>query len=368
MKIAFDHQIFNLQSYGGISRYYTVLAQELLNLKQDVRIFSGVHRNNYLQDLSSDVVKGVKLTSYPPKTARVFQIFNHYLVDHQINNWKPELVHETYYSLIPFSRSSILRVTTVYDMIHELFPETFSVRDQTSNWKRKTFDRVDHIISISQSTKNDLIELFGIDEDKISVVHLGVDAASFSDYRPRINNTSERPFLLHVGGRAGYKNFSAVLSAMASSKQLKNDFDLVAFGGGIFTTDEKALISSLEFTEGQVRQVGGHDDTLIELYHQATAFVYPSLYEGFGLPPLEAMACSCPVISSNTSSMPEVIGDACEYFTPSSVDDIRRAIESVVYSSNRIVELKKLGLERVQLFGWDKCARETLNIYKKIVG
>lgn len=367
MKIAFDHQIFNLQSYGGISRYYTVLAQELLDLEQDVTIFTGVHRNNYLQGLPSDIVRGVKLESYPPKTGRVIKAFNHHLVNYQISKWQPDLVHETYYSAMPFSQTSIPRVTTVYDMIHELFPQEFSVRDRTSDWKRKTFERVDHIISISQSTKNDLVELFGIDENKISVVYLGVDVASFSGYKPVINKESERPFLLYVGGRAGYKNFNAVLSAVASSKQLKNDFDLVAFGGGSFTMDEIALISSLGFAEEQVRQVEGHDDTLVALYHQATAFVYPSLYEGFGLPPLEAMACSCPVISSNTSSMPEVIGDACEYFSPSSFDDIRRAIEDVVYSLSRMNELKKLGLERVQLFGWEKCARETLNIYKQMV-
>lgn len=368
MKIAFDHQIFNMQSYGGISRYYTLLAQELLNLKQEVGVFAGVHRNNYLADLPRDIVRGLKLEKYPPKTGRVFQSFNSHLVNYQIKNWKPDLIHETYYSLMPIAKSSIPRVTTVYDMIYELFPQMFSVSDKTSDWKRKTFDRVDHIISISQSTKNDLVELFGIDEDKISVVHLGVDVTSFSDYKSSINKELERPFLLYVGGRGGYKNFSAVLSAMAASKQLKKDFDLVAFGGGAFTMDEKALISSLGFTEKQVRQVGGNDDKLVELYHQATAFVYPSLYEGFGLPPLEAMACSCPVISSSTSSIPEVIGDAGEYFTPSSVDDIQRAIEEVVYSSSRIAELKKQGLDRVQLFGWDKCARETLDVYKEIVG
>jgi len=368
MKIAYDHQIFNAQFYGGISRYYTLLAQELLNLKLNIGVFAGLHRNNYLADLPSDIVRGLKLEKYPPKTVSLFQIFNHYLVNHQIRCWEPELIHETYYSFMNFSKSSIPRVTTVYDMIHELFPQTFSVSDKTSDWKRKTFDRVEHIISISKSTKNDLVKLFDIDENKISVVHLGVDVLSFSDYNPPSNLELKRPFLLYVGARGGYKNFRAVLTAVAASKQLKEDFDLVAFGGGSFGVDEKALIVSLGFTAEQIRQVSGGDDKLVALYHQATAFVYPSLYEGFGLPPLEAMACSCPVISSNTSSMPEVIGDACEYFTPADNEDIQRAIEKVVYSADRIIELKKLGLERVQLFGWGKCARETLDIYEKIVG
>jgi len=368
MKIAFDHQTFNYQSYGGISRYYAMLAQELLKQEQEIGIFAGIHRNNYLKDLPSSVVKGLKIANYPPKTGRIFQAFNHYWSDYQIRKWNPDIIHETYYSFMPCRKSPAPRVTTVYDMIHELFPQMFLARDKTSDWKRKVFERVDHIISISQSTKNDLVELFGIDEGKISIVHLGVDIASFTDYKARTNKGLERPFLLYVGARGGYKNFNAVLSAMASSKKLKTDFDLVAFGGGAFTVDERALISSLGLTEKQIRQVAGNDDKLVDLYYQATAFVYPSLYEGFGLPPLEAMACSCPVISSNTSSMPEIIGDAGVYFTPSSVDDIQRAIEEVVYSPSRIEQCKKQGLERVRLFGWDKCARETLDIYEKIIG
>jgi glycosyltransferase involved in cell wall biosynthesis len=367
MKIAFNQHIFNMQSYGGISRYYTLLVQGLLNQKQDVGVFAGVHQNNYVTELPNNVVKGLKLANYPPKTARFIKMLNHFLVNRQINHWKPELIHETYYSHTRPSTPSIPRVTTVYDMIHELFPQMFSAKDPTSQWKRSTFERVDHIISISHSTKKDLVELFDIDENKISVVHLGVDSSSFSNDRSPLSSRLERPFLLHVGGRGEYKNFSSVLRAMAASKHLKEEFDLVAFGSGAFDAQEQALISSLGYSTDRVRQVSGSDDKLVSLYHQATAFVYPSLYEGFGLPPLEAMASSCPVISSNTSSMPEVIGNAAEYFSPTSIEDIGRAIESVVYSSARMEELKQMGLERVQLFSWDKCALETLDVYKKIV-
>ena len=370
VKLAFTHQIFSMQAYGGISRYYTLLAQELLRLEQEIGVFAGVYRNNYLADLPHDVVYGVKYSKYPTRAGvgRMVQVINHYLTNHQMKNWKPDLIHETYYSFLPLSKSSIPRLTTVYDMIHELYPAMFKQSNLMEQMKRKTFNRSDHIISISHSTKRDLVELLGIDENKITVVHLGVDIGSFSDYKPVTTDTLSRPFLLFVGSRGGYKNFNAVLNAMAASDKLKKDFDLVAFGGGEFNENEKSLISSLGFAEKQIRQVGGSDDWLVELYHQATAFVYPSLYEGFGLPPLEAMASLCPVISSSTSSMPEVIGDAAEYFIPSSVDDIQRAIENVVYSSSRIEQLKKQGLERVQLFGWDKCARETLDVYEKIVG
>lgn len=253
-------------------------------------------------------------------------------------------------------------------MIHELFPQMFSAIDRTSKWKRKTLNRVEHIICISKSTKDDLVELFGLDTKKISVVHLGVDTTFFSHPNiPAIEETS-RPFLLYVGKRNKYKNFRSLLKALASSKQLKKDFDLVAFGGGSFDFSETKLISSLGFTENRIRQISGSDEKLIDLYQRASALVFPSLYEGFGLPPLEAMACSCPVISSNTSSMPEVIANAGEYFDPSSIDDIKRAIGDVVYSPTRIDNLKELGSERAQHFRWDKCAKETLDVYEKILG
>lgn len=368
MKIAFDHQAFNLQSYGGISRYYTILAEELLKKHQDIHVFAGLHRNNYLSRLPSKFVSGIKLNKYPSRTDYLFTAFNHYLTDYQMNKWRPDIIHETYYSFMNPSKSNAIRITSVYDMIHELFPQMFSTSDNTSQRKRKTFSRVDHIISISHSTKKDLVELFGVDEDKISVVHLGVDIASFKRPDTNKNDLSNKPYLLYIGPRGGYKNFERVLDAMATSAQLKQDFNLLAFGGGVFTASENSTINRLGFTTNQINQIDGNDSKLVELYHNASAFIYPSLYEGFGLPPLEAMASSCPVISSNTSSMPEVIGTAGEYFDPYSVDEIRESIERVVYSSSRMDELKILGLNRAKLFAWDKCANETLAIYKRMVG
>ncbi|MEH6544554.1 MAG: glycosyltransferase family 1 protein [Porticoccaceae bacterium] len=367
MKIAFDHQIFNWQSYGGVSRYYTTLAQELRRQGQDVGIFAGVHCNNHLSVLPSEVVSGMRLEKYPPKTNRFFQLFNHYAANYQINRWQPDIIHETYYSSRPPPKTTVPRITTVYDMIHELYPQMFFAKDKTGDWKRKTFDRVAHIISISHSTKRDLMDLFGVEEDKISVVHLGANL-SFSRYPSEQESDVQSPFLLYVGERGTYKNFNSVLRAIVKSKRLRNDFNLIAFGGGYFKDDELSLIASLGFKDNQVRQVAGGDDVLASLYHRASAFVYPSLYEGFGLPPLEAMACLCPVISSNTSSMPEVIGEAGEYFNPMDIDTMTIAIEKVVYSSIRTEELRALGRNRVKLFSWEKCAEETLEVYKKIMG
>jgi len=366
MRIAFDHQAFNWQSYGGVSRYYSKLADALLSLEQNVAIFAGAHRNNYLSSLPNDVVKGIKLSGYPPKMGRLFLAANHYWANRKIIQWQPDIIHETYYSFMSSPKKTAPRVVTVYDMIHELFPEMFG-NNRITQWKKNAFARADHIISISNSTKHDLVKFFDVDPGKVSVVHLGTEVP-----KPSVNDINasslEKPFLLYVGGRDGYKNFVAFLQAVASSERLSAEFDIVAFGGGEFSADELRVIKSLKFGQNQVRQLAGTDKVLSELYSNASALIYPSLYEGFGLPPLEAMANGCPVISSNASSMPEVIANAGEFFDPNSNEEIATAIENVVFSLSRTTELKLNGLERVKTFSWQKCAQETLEIYKVLAG
>lgn len=369
MKIAFDHQIFTMESYGGISRYYTRLSKELLELEQDVSIFTGIHRNKYLSFLPSSAIKGIKLNKYPPKTGRLFLAANHYWANWRSDRWKPDVIHETYYSLMTKTKKVTPTVVTVYDMVHELFSDKFSKTDPTTQLKKKAISRADHIISISHSTKNDLIELFGVKPEKISVVHLASDMLSSNFLSSSLEELTEtKPFLLYVGGRGGYKNFLGFLQSVASSPKLSNEFDIIAFGGGKFNNDELSMIKSLKFKKNQVRQQSGSDQILSELYSKASAFVYPSLYEGFGLPPLEAMFYECPVISSNTSSMPEVIGNAAEFFDPHSIEAISIAIENVVFSLPRIKELRTNGLARVREFSWRKCAEETLGAYMELAG
>lgn len=367
MKVAYDHQTFTYQSYGGISRYYTKLSGELLKQKQNVGVFAGMHRNNYIEDLPEDVVRGHKLVKYPPKTQRIFQLLNHGFCQAQIKLWQPDIIHETYYSALPVLNTNAMRITTVYDMIHELYRDQFPDSDRTTQWKKKTFSRVDHIISISYSTKKDLVELMGVPEDKVSVVHLGVDVSEFSAEKFQ-TNPGDKPYLLYVGSRAGYKNFSGLIKAFGSSLQLKTNLDIIAFGGGPFNSSENSLIRQLGIDTKNVRQVSGDDNKLSQLYANATAFVFPSVYEGFGLPPLEAMAAGCPVVSSNSSSMREVVRNAGVYFDPNNTDSIQTAIEKVVFSEDLRNDLIAAGYENIKSFTWQKCSTETLKIYQKLVG
>ena len=363
MKIAFDQQIFNLQTYGGISRYYAKLSEELLSLDQDPKIFAGVHINNYLPDVPAHLVKGIKVNKYPSRFIKLIEKANKLWVDRSIQSWQPNILHETYYTNKNSKSKGLIRFTTVYDMIHELYSNSYSKDDPISKLKKSTFQRADHIISISHSTKKDLVELFQIDPDKISVVHLAADLFAQSD--DVVVSPPNRPFLLYVGQRSGYKNFEGFLKGVAASSSLQNEFDVVSFGSSAFSPEEMSLIRSLGFKENQVRHRKGGDEVLVELYKTATAFVYPSLYEGFGLPPLEAMGYKCPIISSNTSSMPEVIEEAGEFFNPHDIESITHAIENTVLSPSRISELQTKGTARLAHFSWRKCASETLEIYKE---
>lgn len=367
MRIALDYQTFTLQTYGGISRYFTQLAQGFLSMEQQVKVFAPLYRNSYLKSLPQETIYGRHINRYPPKTTRFFSAYNQLVSRYQIARWKPDVVHETYYARQGSAPRNCPTVVTVYDMIHELFQSEFPKRDNTAAIKKIAVGRADHVICISENTKSDLIRLHGTPANKISVVLLGFDKFSVNQGLQETATPVTKPFLLYVGSRGGYKNFSGFLGAVASSQKLLRDFNIVAFAGPKFSSVELSFMNSLGFAENQVQHTGGSDALLGSFYDAARAFVYPSVYEGFGIPPLEAMAHYCPVISSNTSSMPEVIGNAAEYFNPSDTVDMRRAIEAVVYSDSRVASLKAFGAERLAYFSWSKCAQETLNIYRSIV-
>ena len=368
MKIAFDHQMFTMQKYGGISRYFANLAKHLLLLKQEAAVFAPFHQNNYLDELSAAVVKGRKLRILPSRAIQFFLGVNHYLVNRSITRWVPDVVHETYYSSSPDTSKKFPTVVTVYDMIHELFPDMYSPHDQTTKLKRASVNRADHIICISNSTKKDLVHFFGLSENKISVVHLGVDQCK-SDiiYDTSVKQFINKPYLLHIGGRYGHKNFFTFLKAFASSPKLMSDFQIVNFGRSDITLKEMVRIRKLGFDTKQIVHISGSDEILIGCYQHASALVCPSLYEGFGLPTLEAMAYGCPVICSHASSLPEVVGDAAEMFDPTSIDDMRYAIENVVYSTERTGQLKDSGYSRIKMLSWNKCAAETLKVYANLI-
>jgi len=365
MKIVYNHRVFWNQRYGGISRYHVRLAEELYTLGEDIRIIAPFHRNEFLKEAPGCIVKGKYLKKDPDKTKIFYEVYNRLFFENYIRIQRPDIVHETYYSPGLSAPRGMPIIITVHDMTHELFPEEFVENDKNSKNKCVTVNRADHIICISQNTKKDLIRLFNVPEQKISVVYNGYEYLDVSDQEGMLNFSF--PYLLFVGSRYNYKNFDRLLEAYESSKLLKNDFKLIAFGGGDFTPSELHKIKEYGLTE-KVMQVSGDDHLLGNLYKHASALIYPSLYEGFGMPPLEAMAQNCPVIASNTSSIPEVVGNAGELFDPLDIDSMRYSIEKVLYSDHLRDKLINLGHKQIKLFSWEKCAIETRKVYQKVIG
>ena len=367
MRIAFDHQIFGWQEYGGVSRYLYELARELAtNFGQDVNIVSPLYVNQYLKQ-APDALKvwGMPIGRIP-NTGRIVRAANALLVSPLLKWMEPDIVHETYYAKARLAPKKSKVVLTVYDMIHERFPESFSSVDPTRHEKAAAVARADHVICISRQTQQDLVELTGVDPSKTSVVYLGF---TLTDVQAEsCEAIFGRPYLLYVGHRGGYKNFEGLLRAVAVSPELRTGYRIVCFGGGGLTNREKKLVTKLGFANEDVRHVSGSDGVLAGLYQHAKAFVYPSLYEGFGMPPLEAMSFDCPVVCSGVSSIPEVVGDAGAYFDPTSVNDMRYTIERLVTDKSLREHLIIAGRDRIKAFSWERCALETLDVYRKVVG
>lgn len=366
MKIAFDYQVFSQQSYGGISRYFAKLAAALGDLGDEPKIFSPIHKNSYLEELPPRAVNGFRLRRFPLGAKSLIKYLNPIMSRHRIKNWNPDVVHATYYDGGATASAAAPYVVTVYDMIHEKFRQKIRSRDRTIKLKEASIERADHVLCISENTKKDVVEILDIDPAKLTVVYLGADGTGKTSMHEGDHFPKRRPFLLYVGNRSGYKNFSGFLKAVASSKNLKNDFEICAFGGKPFSKIELNEIEKLGFGKGRVCHAAGQDGILTDLYQRAAAFIYPSLYEGFGLPPLEAMVHGCPVVSSNTSSMPEVVGDAGVYFDPYSTDSIANAIEQVVYSSILPRSLVEKGYQQAEAFTWQRCAEGTRKVYKNV--
>ena len=365
MKIAYDYQVFSQQVYGGISRYICELAKELYFYKNNKKSFivSPFYINNYLDEYSQFInFKGTKLP-YIPKTTKLIKLLNIFFAKNQIKHIRPDILHETYYSAKPIINGNHKYVLTVHDMIHELFPQYFSKFDRTTILKKKAVERADHIICISKNTREDLIRIFNVQREKTSVIYHG--------FNLNITNNDTCPlkkdFILFVGARYGYKNFKNFLLAFSKSTKLKDKFKIIAFGGGAFTRNERKFIKEIGLSMEIVRQESGNDDKLKNYYKYASLMVYPSFYEGFGMPPLEAMSFNCPVACSNKSSIPEIVSDAALMFDPYSVNSIKQSIEIILENETLRNKLIEKGKKRINNFSWESCAKKTYELYEQLL-
>jgi glycosyltransferase involved in cell wall biosynthesis len=361
MKIIFDYKIFYQQKIGGISNYFYNLGREMIKNEADVHFFCPLHKNDYLQKIPSDNKKGIKI-SFPSKFKKIIEIMNQKISEYHFYKNSPDIIHNTYYSHTTYKSRS---VCTVYDMINEKFSHLFKNSDEITEIKKKTIKNCDHVLCISHKTKQDLIDLFKIEEKKISVTLLAsaIDKNEFRNVKKKIFENH----LLFVGSRHGYKNFEGVIKAYSISSFLKNNFKIIAYGGEKINKKDFDILKKNNVDSKSIIYLNDSDIHLSKLYQNVSALVYPSFYEGFGLPIVEAMQIGCPVISSDGGSLREVGGEGLQYFNPYSAENISIAIEQALSSKKKIDNLIEYGFTRAEYFSWSKCARETIAAYKKIL-
>jgi glycosyltransferase involved in cell wall biosynthesis len=359
MKILYDGDIYTYQAAGGINRYFANLISRLP--LSDVPTLTTCRRPN----LNTPSHPHLDIRYFPrpdiPRLRRIgFWVGRQYLRS-VVNSQTFDLFHPTYYSLIhnPIARYPFPLVLTVHDFVHE---KTEPNHPHVAA-KHRAIAAAQAILCVSENTKQDLLSYYPLLENKITVTPLAseIDISLAFGTEP----VPSAPYCLFVGSRTTYKNFNGLLAAFSKVVSVNAELRLCVVGAD-FNLQEQAKIAEMGLTD-RIHSFGQVSDRhLAKLYRCSLALVYPSFYEGFGIPPLEAMACGTAVIASNTSSLPEVVGDAGILIDPHSSLDLAEALLHLLDSSLERDRLIAKGSQRTQQFSWDKTAAQTFDVYRSL--
>ncbi len=279
-----------------------------------------------------------------------------------------DLLHFPYDSCVAWKRGKF--VATIHDAKPLLFPELRPKRNLSARIERGLVGdprtKLDHVVTISNSSRQDLIRHLGLAENRVTAVPLGIDSARFHPHRP-MQPGRAKPYVMSLAGSDPTKNIVTLVKAFAAvPERLRRTHDLVLIGDVSKRPDVRAAIEQAGIAS-ETRLVGVvSDDALIGWYQGACVFAFPSLYEGFGLPVLEAMACGVPVLCSNSSSLPEVAGDAAVLVDPRNVEQWSVELARLLDDDGLRKELSERGRARALTFSWDRTAAETVAIYERV--
>jgi len=270
------------------------------------------------------------------------------------------------------------KVITVHDLSFERYPSFYSSKGRY--WHkitnpRKIFHEADKIIAVSENTKNDLIKLYSINTNKIKVIYSGINPDFFKVLDQTVLNVIKekykiiKPYIFTLGNLEPRKNIeSLILGFDCLKRKYKIDYQFVIAGGEAWTQNKKIYdLAKKSYISDGIRFLGYIPaEDKMALYQAANIFVYPSFYEGFGFPPLEAMASGVPVICSDSSSLPEIVSNAVLLFDPYDINQLAETIHQVLTDDNLKRNLIEKGIEQVKSFSWEKVARETLELFKEV--
>ena len=352
LRIIFEGSIFLHQKYGGISKYICSINERLSKFNKKSLIYSPISINQFLKKKTNQIFY-LQCEEIPNYCRTLFFWINDFFTLFYIFLNKPDILHLSYYNnnLVKFIK--IPYIITVYDLIHERIRNVQSQFD-----KKELINKAAHIICISNQTKKDLIKYYNVKSKKISVVYLGIEKRI-----RRIKN--KKKYILYVGSRNKYKNFRNLAQAFGKSNFLKKNFKIICFGGGNFNDEEKKLFKKINIQKKVIFK-HGDEKKLNQFYSNASLYVSVSLFEGFGLTPLEAMRCGCPVICSNISIFKEILGKSCIFVDPQNPKQIKSKIENILKSKKQQNLFINRGYFRIKKFDWNSCAKKTAKIYEKI--
>ena len=376
MRILFDHQVFSWQTYGGVSRYFVEQMRGLQTLGQEVYLPENFYSENvYLRNIPGFERKSLSRFSFKGK--KILQnVLGRNASLKALQKLKPDVFHPTYfdpYFLKTVQKNGQAFVVTVHDMIHEIYGHgsrsVFSLDAQVVENKRLLCEKADAVIAVSENTRQDLLRYCpDINPEKITVIHHG-NALDLARYPSASNSNAmagSDPFLLFVGQRKAYKNFAWMLENLADLLRREPSLQLVCVGGSPFDALEQQQLNRLGIAQKVQYRTVASDAGLVELYRQAACFIFPSQYEGFGIPVLEAFACACPVVLNRSSSLPEVGGDAALYFEEKNPGSLESAVQQILSDSAFRNKQIQLGLERAKTFTWEQSVAKHLLVYQRI--
>ena len=362
VRICFDHLCF-WEKYGGVSKYFVELIKRLP--AESTKLLLKFTNNEYVPELGSNYkihpffnninIKGkAKLLS---EIGKLYSIPN--LLKGGFN-----IYHPTHYDCYGFKflPKNVRTVATVHDMNFFRIPQFYTPNSKLKRDQEKIIGLVDHIITISNKSKEDLQDIFNIPDERITVIYHGIDN-NWIKSAPDIS--FPEPYFLFVGRRSEYKNFNRVLEAIRIVNETYHNVNLYCAGGNA-TKEEIAIISELKLQE-KVKFIQASNIELANLYKQAIGFIFPSFYEGFGLPILEAMSAGCPTILANASCFPEIAGSSALYFSPSDSEELADKMQLLINDNNLRTSLIEAGYNQISKFSWDKSANQHMEVYKSLI-
>lgn len=343
MTLVLDNIIFGLQRFGGISTYWSRLVDYATQEREDTAWV-----------MPRDLTFAGMLAPPPPMVLQQ-------RLPNRIARYLPcpllarsTVFHSSYYRLP--SRHVRRLVTTVHDFTYERYRTGLPLMIH-SREKRRSIAAADIVVCVSRSTRDDLLDYFpAIDPSKVIVIPLAVDERMFASRDSKANDLTAPPYALYVGQRGGYKRFDLAVAAIARSK----DLALGIVGPPLRPDERQMLVEQLGTRWIEFGQVG--NERLGQLYRAAELYLFPSDYEGFGLPILEAMSCDCPVVAANRSSFPEVAGDAALLVGEQDADAYADAMVAV-RATDRRTALVAAGRRQVARFSWERTLAATMTCY-----